>query len=325
MRITLQESFGGTAVLEISEVSRPEPGPGQVLIALGASGVNPVDVVVRAGSYRPRDGVGSETVDLRESGFATPPFTLGWDIAGTVAALGPGVSAFQPGDEVFGLLAFPALASAHADYVLASPNELVRKPDSLTMQQAGALPLVGLTAWQGLVGTANIAAGQRVLVHAAAGGVGHIAVQIAKARGAYVIGTASATNSEFVAGLGADEVIDYRATEFEKVVDPVDVVFDLVGGAYAERSLAVLKPGGQLIAAVGVYLGITPERANQAGVRFGYVDVRPSAADLAELVRLADTAALTVRVAHAVPLADIAKAHELVEGAHMAGKVVLVP
>ncbi|WP_244976106.1 NADP-dependent oxidoreductase [Nocardia huaxiensis] len=296
-----------------------------MLIALGASGVNPLDAVVRAGSYQPRDGAGGEAVDLRESGFAAQPFTLGWDVAGTVIDVGPGVSVFQPSDEVFGLLAFPELASAHADYVLASPNELVHIPDSLTMQQAGALPLVGLTAWQALVGIANITAGQRVLVHAAAGGVGHIAVQIAKARGAYVIGTASAANREFVLELGADEVIDYRATEFEKVVDPVDVVFDLVGGAYAERSLAILKPDGHLIAAVGVYLGITPERATQAGVRFGYVDVRPSAADLTELVRLAEAGALTVRVAHAIPLADIAKAHELVEGAHVAGKVVVVP
>lgn len=323
MRIVAQQEFGGTDVLELNEVDRPDPGPGQVLIKLGASGVNPVDVVVRAGSYRPRDGEGGSSLELR--GFATPPFTTGWDIAGTVESCGSGVSAFRPGDEVLGLLAFPALPAAHADYVIASTNEIVRRPDVLTMEQAGALPLAGLTAWQALVGIADVTSGQRVLVHAAAGGVGHLAVQIAKARGAYVIGTASAANHEFVRSLGADEVIDYRSTDFTTVVAPVDIVFDLVGGAYAERSITVLTPGGHLVAAVGVYLGITPERAAEAGIRFGYVDVRPSAADLSELVRFAQDGKLTVRVDHAIPLADAAKAHELVETGHVAGKVVLIP
>jgi NADPH:quinone reductase-like Zn-dependent oxidoreductase len=325
MRIITQRTFGGPDVLELREVDRPEPGPGQVLIKLGAGGVNPVDVVVRAGSYRPRDGADGSPVDLRESGFATPPFTTGWDVAGTVESVGPGVSALQSGDEVLGLVAFPALANAHADYVLASPNELVRKPAAMTMAQAGALPLAGLTAWQALVGIAEVAAGQRVLIHAAAGGVGHIAVQIVKARGGYVIGTAGAANREFVLSLGADEVIDYRSTDFTTAVAPVDVVFDLVGGAYAERSASVLRPDGLLVVAVGVYPGITPDRAAELGVRFGSVDVRPSAADLSELVRLVQAGELTVHVAQSVPLAEVVKAHELVESGHVAGKVVLVP
>ena len=325
MRIITQQTFGDVDVLQLSEVDRPEPGPGQVLIRLGAAGVNPLDVVVRAGRYHPRDGQGDGSVDLRESGFATPPFTLGWDIAGTIEAAGSGVSAFAPGDKVLGLVAFPALGKTHADFVVASPNELAHKPAALTTAQAGGLPLAGLTAWQALVGIAEVTAGQRVLIHAAAGGVGHLAVQIAKARGAYVIGTASAANQDFVRSLGADEVIDYRATDFTTVVDPADTVFDLVGGAYAERSATVLKPDGLLLTAVGVYLGITPERAVELGVRFGYVDVRPSAADLASLIDLAEHDKLTVRVAHTVPLEDAAKAHELVDTGHVAGKVVLVP
>jgi NADPH:quinone reductase-like Zn-dependent oxidoreductase len=323
MRIVTQQAFGGTDVLELSEVDRPDPGPGQVLVKLGASGVNPADVAVRAGSYQPRDGQGVASLDLR--GFATPPFTTGWDIAGTVESCGSSVSAFRPGDEVLGMLAFPALPAAHADYVTASINEIVRKPDVLTIEQAGALPMAGLTAWQALVGIANVTGGQRVLVHAAAGGVGHLAVQIAKARGAHVIGTASVANHEFLRSLGADEVIDYRSTDFTAALAPVDIVVDLVGGTYAERSISVLKPNGHLIAAVGIYPGTTPERAAEAGIRFSHVEVRPSAADLSGLVRLAQDGKLTVRVDHAIPLADVTKAHELVETGHVAGKVVLVP
>ncbi len=375
MRILTQQTFGGPDVLTLDEVDLPQPGPGEVLVQVAAAGINPVDAVVRAGRYRPRDGVHADTVDLSESGFATPPFTLGWDVAGTVVAVGPEVShlnstarearsqgegvaarearsqapehhapldegvaardarsqapehhaALGPGDEVLGLLAFPALAATHAEYVVASVNELVRKPAGLSFEAAGALPLAGLTAWQALVGIGAVGPGHRVLVHAGAGGVGHLAVLIAKAKGAYVIATASAGNHDFVRELGADEVIDYRAVDFTTAVAPVDIVLDLVGGAYAERSAQVLEPGGLLIGAIGVFLGITPERAAELGLRFGYVDVRPSAADLTELLELIDVGALKVHVAHAIPLADAAKAHELLDSGHVAGKIVLVP
>ncbi|GGS61508.1 NADPH:quinone reductase [Planobispora rosea] len=311
MRSVTQSAFGDPSVLEIGEVERPEPGYGQVLIKVGAAGINPVDAAVRSGAY-PLLG--------------EPPFTLGWDVAGTVEAVGSGISAFAPGDEVLGMPAFPAEAAAHADYVLASPNELVRRPAALTVEEAGALPLAGLTAWQALVGIARVEAGQSVLIHRAAGGVGHLAVQIAKARGAYVIGTARADNHDFLRALGADRLIDYTVADFVAEAGPVDVVFDLVGGEYGERSAAALKPGGLLVGALGGPMGgITPERAAELGVRLEVVSVRPSAADLAQLVALAEAGRLRVHVDRALPLADVAKAHELISGGRTRGKIVLVP
>jgi len=325
MRIITQTAVGGPDVLEVADVDRPEPGYGEVLIKVGAAGVNPVDLVVRAGAYRPRDTANPEEIRLPGFFFDEPPFTVGWDVAGVVESVGLGVSAFRPGDEVFGMPAFPDAANAYADYVVASQNEIVATPRGLTMDQAGAFPLVALTAWQALVGIANVGPGDRVLVHAAAGGVGHVAVQIAKARGAYVIGTASAAKHDFVRQLGADEVIDYRSTDFTTAVDQVDVAFELVGGEYAERSARDLKSGGLLIGAVGTYLGITPQRAAELGIRYAVVSVRPSAPDLRELVKLVDAGQLTVHVEQAVPLDEAAKAHELIEDGHVTGKVVLVP
>nr|BFE85271.1 NADP-dependent oxidoreductase [Planobispora longispora] len=243
MRSVTQSTVGDPSVLEIVEVERPEPGYGQVLIKLGAAGINPVDAAVRSGAYPI---------------LGEPPFTLGWDVAGTIEAVGSGISAFAPGDEVLGMPAFPAEAAAHADYVLVSPNEIVRRPAALTVEEAGALPLAGLTAWQALVGIARVEAGQSVLIHRAAGGVGHLAVQIAKARGAYVIGTARADNHAFLRDLGADRLIDYTTADFVAEAGPVDVVFDLMGGEYGERSAAALKPGGLLVGALGGPMGASP-------------------------------------------------------------------
>ncbi|MBG0827163.1 NADP-dependent oxidoreductase [Planomonospora sp. ID67723] len=311
MRSVTQSAFGGPSVLELAEVERPAPGYGEVLVKVGAAGVNPVDVAVRAGHY-PLLG--------------EPPFTLGWDLAGTVEAAGPGVSAFAPGDEVLGMPAFPAEAKVYADYVLVSPNEIVHRPTGLTVEEAGALPLAGLTAWQALVGIARLQAGQSVLIHRAAGGVGHLAVQIAKARGARVIGTARAANHAFLRGLGADVLIDYTVADFVTEAGPVDVVFDLLGGEYGERSAAALRPGGLLVGALGGAMGgITPERAAELGVRLEVVSVRPSAADLGRLVELVESGRLRVHVDQVLPLAEAAKAHELMAGGHTRGKIVLVP
>ncbi|MFF5213228.1 NADP-dependent oxidoreductase [Streptosporangium sp. NPDC000396] len=310
MRAITQSAFGDPSVLKVVDVDRPEPSYGQVLIKVGAAGVNPVDGAVRSGAY-PLLG--------------EPPYTIGWDVAGVVELAGPGVSAFAPGDEVLGLLAFPGAGNAYADYVLASPNEIIHKPTGLTMEEAGALPLAGLTAWQALVGLARVSAGQRVLIHAAAGGVGHLAVQIAKAGGAHVIGTARAEKHDFLRGLGADTLIDHTTADFVAEAGPVDVVLDLVGGEYGPRSAAVLKPGGVLVGAVGSNLGITPEAAAEQGVRLAVQNVRPSAADLAQLATLVETGRLKVHVGQVLPLAEAAKAHELISARHTTGKIVLVP
>lgn len=310
MRAITQSTFGDPSVLGTAQVDRPEPDHGQVLIRVGAAGVNPVDGAVRSGAY-PLLG--------------SPPFVLGWDVAGTVESIGPGVSAFAPGDEVLGLLAFPGAGNAYADYVLASPNEIVHRPATLSVEEAGGLPLAGLTAWQALVGIARLGEGERVLVHAAAGGVGHLAVQIAASRGAHVTGTARTAKHDLLRELGADTLIDHTVADFVTETEPVDVVFDLVGGDYGERSAAVLKPGGVLVGAVGGNLGITGERAAELGVRLAVVNVRPSAADLSRLVALAESGRLRVHVDQALPLTEVAKAHELLSTRRTTGKIVLIP
>src|SRR4051812_41954321 len=202
MRAVSQQAFGGPHVLRLTDVPRPTPLPSEVVVRVHAAAVNPVDAVVRSGAF-PMLG--------------EPPFTLGWDISGVVEEVVPGVTRFQPGDEVYGMPYFPRSAAGYAEYVIAPSRQLAHKPRSLDHVHAAAVPLVGLTALQALDGVAALQSGQRVLVHGAGGGVGHLAVGIAKARGGYVIGTASAGKHDFVRGLGADEVIDHRGVDFATV------------------------------------------------------------------------------------------------------------
>jgi NADPH:quinone reductase-like Zn-dependent oxidoreductase len=304
MRVITQKTVGDASVLEVAEVASPAPGLGQVLVKVGAAGVNPVDTYIRAGAY---------------PALGEPPFTLGWDVAGTVEQVGEGVQGFAAGDEVYGLLTWPGAGGGYAEYAVANASDLARRPSWLTLEEAGAAPMVALTAWQALVGRGGLSAGQRVLVHAAAGGVGHVAVQIAKARGAYVIGTASAAKHDFLRSLGVDEVIDYRHQDFTEI-EPVDVVFDAIGGEYAERSAKVLKPGGVLVSIIPGNPGFDVDRAADLGIRFElFNSLSASGADLTALPQL------RVRLDHVVPLADAAKAHELVESKRTTGKVVLVP
>ncbi|MFD6306644.1 zinc-binding alcohol dehydrogenase family protein, partial [Streptomyces sp. NPDC060223] len=214
MQAISQDSLGGPDVLHPVERERPEPGVGQILLAVRAAGVNPTDIQHR--------GLG---LFLGE-----PPFTLGWDVSGVVEAVGLGVSLFEPGDEVFGMLPYPNGAGAYAEYVTGPVRAFAPKPAALSHAEAAALPMVGLVAWQALVDTAEVRPGQRVLVLGAAGGIGHVAVQVAKARGAYVIGTASGDKCDLVRGLGADEVIDYRTADVAEEAHEIDVVLDVVGG-----------------------------------------------------------------------------------------------
>jgi NADPH:quinone reductase-like Zn-dependent oxidoreductase len=304
MRVITQNTVGDASVLEVAEVAKPVPGAGQVLVKVGAAGVNPVDTYIRGGGF---------------PALGEPPFTLGWDIAGTIEQVGDGVQDFATGDEVYGLLTFPGTGGGYAEYAVVDASDVVSRPSWLTLEEAGAVPMVALTAWQALVRRGGLSAGQRVLIHAAAGGVGHVAVQIAKARGAYVIGTASAAKHDFLRSLGVDEVIDYRHQDFTEI-EPVDVVLDTVGGEYAERSAKVIKPGGVLVSIIPGNPGFDVDRAVDLGIRFElFMGVSASGADLAALPQL------KVQIDHTVPLADAAKAHELVESKRTTGKVVLVP
>jgi NADPH:quinone reductase-like Zn-dependent oxidoreductase len=247
---------------------------------------------------------------------------LGWDVSGVVEAVGFGVTLFKPGDEVFGMLPYPHGVGSHAEYVTGPARAFARKPASLDHVQAGALPLAGLTAWQALVDTAGLSAGQRVLIHAAAGGVGHLAVQIARARGAYVIGTASAGHHDLVRGLGADELVDYNTTDFASVVSDVDVVLDTVGGDYPARSLRTLRRGGVLVD----LLPFPPEVAAEAarlGIRAEVMLVEADHGGMAAIADLVTGGKLRPVIADTVDLADAAKAHKIGDTGHVAGKLVL--
>lgn len=308
MRAVTQRSFGGPEVLEVTEVDRPEPIPSEVLVRIHASAVNPVDAMIRSGAF-PLLG--------------EPPFILGWDISGVVEQVVPGVTRFQVGDEVYGMPFFPRAAGAYAEYLAVPSRQLARKPVSIDHEHAAALPLTGLTAWHSLVDTAQVQTGQRVLIHGGGGGVGHLAVQIAKAQGAHVIATASAPKHEFVRGLGADEVIDYRTVDFTDVVHDVDIVLDTVGGDYGERSLRSLSPGGLFVTVVERTDTVLKAKTEAAGRRFAGVTVEPDHVGLEAVANLVDTGHLRPNVEHVLPLAEAPQAHELIESGHTQGKIVL--
>jgi NADPH:quinone reductase-like Zn-dependent oxidoreductase len=302
-----QDGFGGPEVLVPAKIDRPVPGPTEVLVRVHATSVNPVDWKTRAGG-----GVAMST-----------PAVVGWDVSGVVEEAGPGVTRFGAGDEVYGMPRFPHPARAYAEYVTAPSRHLARKPRTLDHEHAAALPLAGLTAWQALVDTADVQAGQRVLVHAAAGGVGHLAVQIAKARGAYVIGTASAGNHDFLRELGVDEPVDYRATDFAAAVRDVDVVLDAIGGEYTTRSIATLAAGGLLVSIRGGASDEALAAAAAARVRVAALMVEPDHAGLEGLTALVEAGRLRVEVARVLPLPEAAEAHRLGEAGRTRGKIVL--
>ncbi|MET9659280.1 NADP-dependent oxidoreductase [Streptomyces sp. NPDC006510] len=305
MRAVFQKSFGGPEVLEVVETERPKPLPGEVLVKVHASAVNPVDVFVRSGAF-PLLG--------------EPPFGVGWDISGVVEEAGPGAR-FEVGDEVYGMPFFPRAATGYAEYVAAPSRQVARKPASLDHVHAAAIPLAALTAWQGLVQAAGVKEGDRVLIHRAAGGVGHFAVQIAKAHGAHVIAMASPARHDFVRGLGANEVIDYRTTDFTEAVKDADVVFDST--AQGDLSLGVLRPGGVLISIVEHADPELAVRVEAAGRRFAGISVEPDYAALEAIADLVDAGLIRPHVEETFPLEEAGKAHELVASGHVQGKIVL--
>lgn len=308
MRAISQDVLGGPEVLKEVRLERPEPRPNEVLVRVRAAGVNPTDWKHRA-----------------TGGFlGEPPFVLGWDVSGVVESVGIGVAAFRPGDEVFGMLSYPFGHGSHAEYVTAPARAFTHKPAGIDHVQAGALPLVSLTAWHALVERADVRPGQRVLVHAAAGGVGHVAVQIAKARGAHVIGTASAGKHEFLRSLGADETVDYRETDFAEAVKDVDVVLDTIGGDTSLRSLRVLRPGGVVVSILPVGSDEFYEEAERLGVRAVRMLVDADRAGMEEVARLVESGKLRATIAGTFPLAEAARAHAQGETGRTTGKLVLV-
>jgi NADPH:quinone reductase-like Zn-dependent oxidoreductase len=300
-------THGGPEVLVYEEAPRPVPGTGEVLIRVYAAGVNPADWKTRAAPGR-----------LAPAIF---PAILGWDVSGVVETVGPGVTEFREGDAVYGMIRFPKPGAAYAEYTTAPVTDIARKPTTVDHVHAAAVPLAALTAWQALVEQAHLTEGQTILITGAAGGVGHFAVQLAKVKGAHVIGTASARNAEFLRGLGVDQVIDYTTTPLDKAVQGVDVVFDTVGGETRELAIDVLKRGGTLVSTV---VGRpSEEHVSAAGIQARGMLVHPSSEQLAEIAKLIDEGGVRPVVDTVFPLADTRRAHELSEGGHVRGKVVL--
>jgi NADPH:quinone reductase-like Zn-dependent oxidoreductase len=296
-------TYGGPEVLRYEDVPRPVPAAGEVLIKIHAAAVNPVDWKVRAGLVR----------ELLKHQL---PLIPGWDAAGVIEDVGAGVARLKRGDEVY---TRPDIFrdGTYAEYIAVREPEVALKPKSLDHVHAAAIPLAALTAWQALFDAGGVSAGQRVLIHAAAGGVGSFAVQLAKCKGAYVIGTASANNREFLRGLGADEVIDYNAVRFEDHVHDVDMVLDAMAGETQRRSWKTLKPGGILVSILG---GVENP---PAGARHAQVFVQPDAAQLSEIAKLVDAGKVRAIVETVLPLTEARHAQELNETGHTRGKIVL--
>ncbi|HEX5120971.1 MAG TPA: NADP-dependent oxidoreductase [Pseudonocardiaceae bacterium] len=307
MRAAAIDAVGPPDRLRITELPVPVAGPGEVLVRVRAAGVNAIDWATRAG----------EGVPIGEF-----PAVLGWDVAGTVVGTGPGVTAFGDGDDVFGMPRFPALAGCYAEYVTAPESELAGRPATVDNRTAAGAAMVALTAWQSLFEHADLGAGQRVLVHGAAGGVGHVAVQLAKLAGAEVIATASARNHDFLRELGADDVVDYTVRQPADVVAGIDVVVDPRGGSDFVRLTGVLRPGGVIVTLKGEQPGHR-DHAAAAGARAAFTYVHPDGPVLDRIARLLADGSLRIAVDRTFPLADAAAAHALGEQGHVRGRLVL--
>jgi NADPH:quinone reductase-like Zn-dependent oxidoreductase len=308
MRAILVERFGGPEVLTLTEVERPEPISTEVLVEVHAAGVNPVD-------YKTRRGEGV----ARWAG--RPPFLLGWDVAGVVASAGYGVTRFRPGDRVLGMPHFPRPGGGYAEYVAAPSLQFARIPDGLDFVHAAAVPLAALTAWQSLIDAAQLSAGQTALVHGASGGVGHMAVQIAAARGASVIATARRQSHDFLRALGAAELVDREKARLAAA--SVDVAMDLVGGRDKTWLLGVVRAGGMLLEIADAADDATRSRARQMGVSVREPLVEPDGRALDEIARLLANGTLRVTIDEVFPLERAADSHRRLERGGVRGKLVL--
>jgi NADPH:quinone reductase-like Zn-dependent oxidoreductase len=305
MKAVVLRGYGGPEVSKLEEVPRPEPKDDEILIRVIASSVNPVDVAIRKGYL----------AELIGNKF---PLVLGMDAAGIVERTGAKITKFKKGDAVY---AFFTLASegGYAEYVIAKESETAQKPKAITYAQAAAVPAAGSTAWLALVDTAKLSAGQTVLIHGGSGGVGHFAIQIAKARGAKVIATGSSANQEFLKQMGADVAIDYTKTKFEEVAKDVDVVLDTVGRDTLKRSYGVVKRGGIIVSIVD-----EPAQAelDARGIRGVTLRAAPQAQVLEDLAHLIDAKKLTPVVSQTFPLSEFAKALDQIATRHTRGKIV---
>lgn len=298
------KEYGDESVLNYTEVERPEPKADEILVKIHAASVNPVD-------WKIRDGSG-------EKFGMKLPLILGADFAGTVEKTGNDIKKFKKEDAVYGKI----LLGCYAEYVIVKENELGRKPNNIDFESAASIPMGALTSWQAIFEAAGLKSGQKILVHAASGGVGSMAVQLAKAKGAYVIGTASASNEDFVKDLGADEFIDYTATKFEDVVKDVDVVYDTIGGDTQERSFQLLKKGGYLVSLVQ---DPSKELLKEHNVEGKVIASVPNPEQLEEITEMIEAGKVKPLVEKVFPLSEAKKAQKLSKQGHTRGKIILIP
>jgi len=313
MKAIVLEKFGGIENLIYREVEKPSINAKEVLVKVKAISVNPVDVKVR-----------SRQAPLAEELAAYQPLILGWDISGEICKIGCEVTEFAIGDNVFGMVNFVGHGRAYAEYVAVPADQLAFKPQNISHMEAAASTLSALTAWQAFNSYGKLRSTDRVLIHAAAGGVGHFAVQIAKYIGAYVIAATSATNRDFVLGLGADECIDYRHINFEKYLEPVDFVLEAIGGINFQKSVQVLKPFGTIVALPSGHTMMDELKAQEKKLHACYfMSVYSDGRDMRSIAALLERGLLKAHIAHIFDFQEIGKAHTQIESGRTVGKVVV--
>jgi len=311
MKVIVLQDFGGTENLVYKDIPTPSIKDDEVLIQSKALSINPVDIKTRSGK-----GMANRIKDLM-------PVVLGWDVSGIVVETGKSVTRFKVGDEVFGMVNFPGLGNAYAEYIAAPASHLALKPANITHEAAAAATLAALTAWQAIVTEAKVQPGQRVLIQAAAGGVGHFAVQIAKHFGAYVVGTSSAANKAFVLGLGADEHIDYHTQPLDAAGNDYDFVLDPISGDNIERSFDVVKKGGIALSIVSAFADLVKEKAIAKGINGYFFMVSPNEKDIQSIADLLAKGIIKSHVSKTFPFEEMAAAHEALATGRTLGKIIV--
>jgi NADPH:quinone reductase-like Zn-dependent oxidoreductase len=313
MKAIVLKEFGDTENLLYKEIEKPLIRTNEVLVKVKAISINPVDYKVR-----------NRQAPLAEDLAHFDPLILGWDISGEVVEVGTAVTEFTIGEEVFGMVNFVGHGKAYAEYVAAPADHLALKPKNITHIEAAASTMAALTAWQAFDSYGKLRSADRVLIHAASGGVGHFAVQIAKYLGAYVIGTASASNRDFVLGLGADECFDYRMTPFEEVLHDLDFVVESIGGANFQKSVKVLKPFGTIVALNSGYTNEDEQKAKEKQLHACYfMAVYSSKKDMAIIASFLERGIIKPHVSHVFDFDEMAQAHLQIETGRTIGKVVV--
>ena len=312
MRAIVLEQAGNIKNLKLTDIPKPGIQNDEVLIKVKAISINPVDIKTRIGKSL-----------YNELKSKNPAIILGWDVSGVIEETGKAVTEFKKGDEVFGMVNFPGHGKAYAEYVAAPASHLALKPSNISHEEAAAATLAALTAWQAVVTHAKVSKGQKIVIQAASGGVGHYAVQIAKSLGAYVIATSSAANKDFVINLGADEHIDYKKHRVDEVVSDADFVLDPIGDDNIDPSLNAVKKGGTVIMLPSFFKEQIAEKAKARGVNGYYFSVQSNGEDMKQIAGLLEKGIIKSYVSQVFPFEKMAEAHLQIETGRTVGKIVV--